>query len=60
MSFFMHIKSINVTVGSNLKRMKKIGKMALLYKNIKNEYQNDNIFTIEESLEVPGRGVKIY
>ena len=28
--------------------------MALLYKNIKNEYQNDNIFTIEESLEVPG------
>ena len=31
--------------------------MVLLYKNIKNiknEYQNDDISTIEESLEVPG------
>ena len=36
------------------KNQKKNRKMALLYKNIKNEYQNDNIFTIEESLEVPG------
>ena len=50
----MHVKSINVTAGSNLKKNRK---MVLLYKNIKNiknEYQNDDISTIEESLEVPG------
>ena len=51
MSLFMHVKSINVTAGSNFKKNRK---MVLLYKNIKNEYQNDDISTIEESLEVPG------
>ena len=51
---FMHVKSIKVTSGFNLRVLKKIRQVALSYRKIKNKYLNADISTIDADPGVPG------
>ena len=50
----IHVKSIKVTSGFNLRIMKKIRQVALPYRKIKNKYQKADISTIDTSPGIPG------
>jgi hypothetical protein len=51
---FKHVKSIKVTSGFNLRKMKKICQVALSYKKSKNKYQKADISSIDTPPGVPG------
>jgi hypothetical protein len=51
---FIHVKSIKVTSGFNLLRMKKIRQMALTCRKIKNKSYNSCISTIVATPGIPG------
>ena len=55
---FIHVKSIKVTSGFNLRIMKKIRQVALSYRKLKIKYQKADISTIDVPKGQGARGVK--